>query len=176
MISGKIDVNDFKYQSLSNEELQKKCETFLNTVDVFVEYNKIVNNVVYDIECNVPMIYDIIERIDQRKDYFHYFHSKESSVTEISQAKEVGLLCYWISKYKPLRFKNFFDEQEYYLHKGYSINESFAVFIMESFVLDVKEEAAFFFTENNKTNFVYSLFNRDFSKEALMTFTDSFVE
>ena len=75
-------VNDFDYT------LKRCCEFWE------LDYTKI--------ETNVLLIAKIYKRINQREDYYLYFHSKPDDPRKMSQSKHTALLAFWVLKYKPL--------------------------------------------------------------------------
>lgn len=89
----------FRYQLTEDEWLLKKVEEF---EDFVKECKKKLEIEKYNIQINYVLLLNVFVRIDERKDYFMYFHSEDDSM-HMSLGKEIALEAYWISKYKPLR-------------------------------------------------------------------------
>ncbi len=96
---------------------------------------------------NYPMLYRIVERVDQRRDYYLYFHSNHNHAMFMSQAKETALFCYWLIKYKPISFENAYEESSFFHENGYTINELYAAFLLMSFITGLDEENEKYFNE-----------------------------
>ena len=114
------------------------------------------------------MLYRIIERVDQRRDYYLYFHSNHDHAMHMSQAKETALFCYWLIKYKPISFENGYEEFTFFSENGYTVNEFYAAFLLMSFITGLDEDNAKYFNETAISTLTYSLTNREISKEALI--------
>jgi hypothetical protein len=124
---------------------------------------------------NYPMLYRIVERVDQRRDYYLYFHSNHNHAMLMSQAKETALFCYWLIKYKPISFENAYEESSFFHENGYTINELYAAFLLMSFITGLDEENEKYFNEAAVSTLTYSLTNREISKEALIMYVESFL-
>jgi len=171
MIPASIKEDEFRYQMPTEADLiQRKRE-----IDSLVKSCCDRMEIDSEIETNYCLLSNIIIRVDERKDYYQYFHSTDDSIMKISRGKETALLAYWIVKYKPFRFKNIAEEEQFYLDYKCSFNEVFAASIIMSFIVeetDINEE---FFTPNKLGVMVYDLFNRDISKEAMIMFVEAFI-
>ena len=125
-----ITANDL-YKPLSPQIATEKMDTLQDMISAFLDKSTLDRD---DIECNDILLLKTILRIDQRSDYFVYFHSTINSngdieVDEMSQYKQIALLCFWIIKYKPLRIKDVQKELLYYKYNHCTINEAFAAYI-----------------------------------------------
>lgn len=130
-----------------------------------------------DIDWFLPLLIKIVDRVDQRSDYFTYFHSDiddkgNISPEKMSQYKQIALLCFWIIKYKPLRITNPTVELAYFIKNHCTVNEVFAAYIFVSTVCASK-----FLTENQRdyyrssdymADIFYKFTHHDLSKEALI--------
>lgn len=121
------------------------------------------------------MLCSVAIRVDERKDYYKYFHSTKEATMKISRSKEIALLAYWIVKYKPFRIKSMGAEEEFYCTYRCSFNEVFAAMMIASFLVEVKVVQPDFFTANKLNTMLYDLFNRDISKEAMIMYVESFI-
>lgn len=86
-----ISEEDFRYQLPSNEWLLNKYDEFEEFVR---ECKKKLEIEEYDIEINHILLFNIFVRIDERKDYFMYFHSEDDSM-HMSLGKEIALEAYY---------------------------------------------------------------------------------
>lgn len=172
MRSQKIAEEDFRYQLPEDEWLAKKIdefEEFLNECKKKIEIEE------WEIEINYVLLINIFVRIDERKDYFMYFHSEDDSM-HMSLGKEIALEAYWISKYKPLRIKDLDDEIEFTKKYKVSISDVIAAMLIIAFLIDKDEKLDEFFTAKKINTFIYDIFNRDISKEAMIMYVESFLD
>jgi len=123
------------------------------------------------------MIVDLLVRIDQRRDYYHYFHSGKTKMI-MSQEKNAALLAYWLIKYKPL-YQNKKAMQDYFRKNRYTINESFALSVLKYTLMSIhKDKKSFirdFFSPKNNNVILYNLMHRDMSKEAFILYVTSLI-
>ena len=165
---------DFVYNKPSIESY-KEFENFIfATVRNFKIKLKIVDNV---ININRPILYHIRSRLDQRQDYYKYFHSSENKTTYISQTKETAIICYWLIKYKPISYFNEVSER-YYEKYDCTINEMFALYLLETYIYRVhknKNSVSIFFNQENKRILLYNFMHRDLSKEAFIMYISSLI-
>ena len=165
MIPEKISEKDFQYRRLSNEKIKDFYEQFKELLSDFactVEQTG-------ELEINLPIICRICIRVDQRKDYYMYYHSKSDKIMKMSHEKELALWAYWVCKYKPVRFKNSMDDEHFFNNNGCTISDAFASYIIISAVCAKKRKKAKYFTPSVVEDLYYDLANRDFSKEALIS-------
>lgn len=139
------------------------------------KYQELLDLERYDIEINYSLLCNVILRVDERKDYYKYFHSTEKATMKISRSKEIALLAYWIVKYKPFRIKGMDAEEDFYCTYRCSFNEAFAAMMIVSFLTEVNAVQPGFFTSNKLNTMLYDLFNRDISKEAMIMYVESFI-
>ena len=172
MIPEKIDEKDFKYALPADEwficrkreieEFVKKCKNKAGLEG-------------YEIEINYLLLSNVFIRIDERSDYYKYFHSKEE-VMRMSLEKEVALTAYWITKYKPFCLKNVEQEEDFYYTYKCSISEVLATMLIVFFLCKRDASLKKYFTEKKINTLLYDLFNRDISKEAMIMYVESFVK
>lgn len=103
-----------------------------------------------------------------------YFHSEDDSM-HMSLGKEIALEAYWISKYKPLRIKNYEDEIEFTKKYKVTISDVIAAMLIIGFLIDKNEELDSFFTPKKINTLIYDIFNGDISKEAMIMYVESFL-
>lgn len=171
-----ISPDNFRYNSVSPEFLVECTDKFNKN---FEEYKRVLKAMFKeystDMRVSYPMIYRIIERIDQRKDYYLYFHSNHKHAMRMSQAKEVALFCYWLIKYKPISFEKAYEEFEFFAENGYTVNEFYAAFLLMSFITGLEDNNLKYYSEEAIFILTYSLTNREISKEALILYVESFI-
>ena len=173
MIPNTISENDFRYELLSDRELvsQKvQIEAYLDQVMKKLDISD------FTVQLNYSLLGSILVRVDERKDYYKYFHSDEDQIMHISRGKEVALTAYWFVKYKPLRIHTIEAEERFYETFKCSINEVFAAMMIISFAEGVSSCCKGLFTDGKIRTLVYDLFNRDISKEAMIMYVESFLK
>ena len=171
MKSLKIAEEDFRYQLPEDEWLAKKIDEFEEFLE---ECKKKLELEKYEIEINHVLLINIFVRIDERKDYFMYFHSEDDSM-HMSLGKEIALEAYWISKYKPLRMKRIDDEIDFTKKFKVTISDVVAAMLIIGFLIDKDITLDDYFTEKKINTFIYDIFNRDISKEAMIMYVESFL-
>ncbi len=173
MIPPRIREEDFRYELPADKELSAQKKQFEDRI-----YNVInkLNLTEYQVELNYSILGSILLRVDERKDYYKYFHSTDSQIMRISRGKEVALVAYWIVKYKPLRIIGIDNEERFFQNYKCSFNEVFAAMLIIAFVIEISKEHRNFFTVSKIRTLIYDLFNRDISKEAMIMYVESFVK
>lgn len=171
-----ISPDNFRYNSVPPEYLYECTEKFEENFESYKEVlKKLFKSYSGNMRINYPMLYRIIERVDQRRDYYLYFHSNHDHAMFMSQAKETALFCYWLIKYKPISFENAYEEFNFFSENGYTVNEFYAAFLLMSFITGLDEENIKYFNEAAISTLTYSLTNREISKEALILYVESFL-
>ncbi len=171
-----ISPDDFRYNPVSPEYLVECIDKFKENFEIYKEViGKWFQNYSVDMRINYPMLYRIVERVDQRRDYYLYFHSNHNHAMLMSQAKETALFCYWLIKYKPISFENAYEEFSFFNENGYTVNELYAAFLLMSFITGLDEGNEKYFNEAAVSTLTYSLTNREISKEALIMYVESFL-
>lgn len=176
MIPEGYDESKFRYNPLSPEYVHDTVSEF----EINLEKCKKVmfswlEGYSDDFRINIPMLYRITERIDQRKDYYLYFHSNHTHAMRMSQAKEVALFCYWFLKYKPLSFEVAYDNAKFFEDNSYTLNELYVAYVLITFIVGLDEENERFFNAAAVATLTYSMTNREISKEALILYVESFL-
>ena len=128
-----------------------------------------------EIETNYMILLNVFIRIDERADYYQYFHSK-NEIMHMSTEKEVALAAYWIVKYKPFRLKSISKEEDFYYNYKCTINEVIAAMLIISYLCEKIPKLKDYYTENKINTLVYDLLNRDISKEALIMYVESYIK
>lgn len=166
-----ISEEEFHYCLLTKEAVitsKREMDDFAQKVKKKLELDS------YEIEVNYPLLLTIFIRVDERADYFMYFHSKEE-VMHMSRRKEIALLAFWISKYKPFRLRTVEQEKQFFKYYRCSINEVMAVMLIIGYLCSEDEALKEFFTEKKLNTLIYDMFNRDISKEAIIMYMDAYL-
>lgn len=159
-----------------SQDLFQGAEKFKENIEIYKEImKKQFPEYSTELRINYPMIYRIIERVNQRRDYYLYFHSNHIHSMSMSQAKEIALFSYWFIKYKPLSFESSYEEANFFAENGYTINEWYVAFLLMGFIIGLEEEHLKYFNERAISTLTYSLTNREISKEALIMYVESFL-
>lgn len=172
MKSLNINEDDFRYFLPEDEWLVNKLiefESFLTECKRILEIEEV------EIEINYVLMMNVFVRIDERKDYFMYFHSENDSM-HMSLGKEIALEAYWLSKYQPLRIKDFEKEIDFTKQFKVTISDVIAAMLIIAFLTEYDESLNSFFDEKRINTLVYDIFNRDISKEAMIMYVESFLK
>ena len=154
----------FRYHPLSENELQILWKKHKFIIESFVLNNKYNTN---DIYINENIVMSIIAKVDQRRRYFKYFHG-----LDMSEYKEVALICFWYIKLRPICISQKALSQDLKVYDA--INEKLAVYyLLVSFrcMLEEKNLSTRQLDSLPKkylNEVIYSFTYRDISKEALI--------
>lgn len=168
-----LTVDDL-YKPLSKEIATERMNKLQNMISGFLEKSTLDRDC---IDCNDALLLKTILRIDQRSDYFIYFHSTVTpggkvEIDEMSQYKQIALLCYWIIKYKPLRIIDMRKELAYYKFNHCTVNEAFAAFIFIGQINSAKclskEQKEYYMSQSYISDLFYKFMHHDISKEAMI--------
>lgn len=165
MIPKGMAEKDFVYTPVPEEQIKMFYDEFKELLNDFSNTIKMKAT----LEINIPAVVYICKRVDQRKDYYMYYHTTSNKVMHMSHEKEMGLWAYWVSKYKPIRFTNNADEKRFFLENGCCVSDAFATYIIISIVCHNNKERAAYFVPEKVKELYYDLSNRDFSKEAIIS-------
>lgn len=166
MIPKAISSHDFIYQELPVSKVKKFCNEFYQLLEDFALTVDVSADFV--LEVNDSALVYICKRIDQRKDYYLYYHSTPQKLMHMSHEKELGLLAYWVCKYKVIRFINKEDDERFFIENGCTVSDAFAAYIIISAVCNVNNTRAAYFTPKIVLGMFYDFANRDFCKEAVI--------
>ena len=164
---------DMIYNQLTPEIATERMNDLKRLIYSFLDRSKLRDAV---IEWNDALLLKIIIRVDQRRDYFTYFHSEVDSngnvqVDKMSQYKQVALLCFWIMKYKPLRIVDPTLDLQYCLDNHCTINETFAAYIFISQIMSAsvgEEQKTYYMSDEYINDLRYKFMHHDLSKEAMI--------
>lgn len=163
MIPIGIKEEDFKYRILSDEAI---LEAYNEFKELLIDFSHTVNY--GKLKIIRPVICRICVRVDQRKDYYMYYHSNDDKIMKMSHEKELALWAYWVCKYKPIRFKDEKDDALFFVENDCMVSDAFAAYIIISTVCAGNKKRAKYFSKGIVENLYYDMANRDFSKEAII--------
>lgn len=165
MLPEGITEDKFIYNSLDSKQVLDFYNKFNNLLKDFARTIKQKGK----LEVNLSIIGRISIRVDQRKDYYMYYHSTREEIMRMSHEKEMALWSYWVSKYKPIRFVKQKDDEDFFSTHGCTVSDAFAAYIIISIVCANNRKRAKYFTDKVVLDLYYDFANRDFSKEALIS-------
>ncbi len=156
------------YQARSLEKVKEDFAKYVNSIKDFLSQNQcdMEQDGIYWDE---NVIFSISSKVDQRRDYFKYFHQ-----LDMSEYKETALIAFWVIKLQPLQMRHGED------HKALSsINEKLALYFILSILRGILQRKGEPTTVLDSLplpyvkELVYSFRYRDLSKEALILLVES---
>jgi hypothetical protein len=161
----------FLYTDLPDKEMLQRLERFQ---DMLANFNSFYKGKFEGYTYSIPLIFEIFKRIDQRADYYLYFHSDPKKPMKMSQTKEIALMAFWIIKYKPLSLPGDWANS-LFIKKNCTINEYFAAYCIASYAVELssRNDIVSYFRPENNDILVYNFMHRDISKEAMILYVDS---
>ena len=165
------DADKFMYTNLPETVMLQCLDRFKN---LLANFNSLFKGYFEGYTYSIPIVCEIFKRIDQRADYYMYFHSDPKSPMKMSQTKETALMAFWILKYKPLSLPAY-KANQLFIEKNCTINEYFAVYCIASCACELSPRADILscFTPKKINILVYNFMHRDISKEAMICYVDS---
>jgi len=168
----RTNTDGFWYDEIPADRMLRHLKDFDATLDGCAQFWGLDRSA---INYNIPLVQNIYKRIDQRADYYLFFHSKKDDLMRMSQTKAVSLLAFWIIKYKPI-CQPLVIAQDLYLKCGCTVNELYAAYIIASLAVEKSlrsDISIYFFQPEVLKNMVYNLMHRDLSKEAIILYVNS---
>jgi hypothetical protein len=163
MLPSNVKSEDFKYRRLPGKDIIDFLKVFEKFLDDFAQKKGIVRE---SFSFNMALIVEIAIRLDQRRDYYHYFHSSP----QMLQSKDFALLSYWTIRYKPfVQARNL--AQIFYQENKCSINELIALSIIERDIFSLpnidcdKVEQAF---DKMRASLLHTFMHTDVTKESML--------
>jgi hypothetical protein len=132
---------------------------------------------------NKNVLYEILNKVEQRKEYFRIFHN-----INISEFKQIALTVFWTLKLKPifLKYNDELVENDYEIKdpvRDYvSINEAFGIYMIIHGLRALKENSdnnssnkriSDFFTNDYIYELRYTFYYRDISKESMILLVET---
>lgn len=168
IIDEKNTVSLPKYKDLSIEETKNGLNRIVNLWNAFVNSND-KNLDKSNIDINERNLSEVIERVNKRKYHYDIYHN----MNELSEIREIALLCYWIAKLKP------FTVLDNNSPLRNSANEFFCVYLIMAIIEYLTEKAGKEFempSDSLIKDTVYVLKYRDLSKEAIILYVSSIAQ
>jgi len=165
------NIDGFIYNSLPSTVMLQRLDKFEK---LLANFNSLFKGYFEGYEYSIPLIQEIYKRIDQRADYYLYFHSDPKSPMKMSETKEIALMAFWILKYKPLSLP-VQKEIELFYKYNCTVNEFLAFFCIYSYAKKAspRKDINSYFCRKNLKVLVYTFMHRDISKEAMLCYVDS---
>jgi hypothetical protein len=139
------------------------------TVKSFIEkLNQYLSNFpdshgIHDIAANMNIMYEVAERIEKRRVYFHIFYD-----VSMGELNEISLVCFWILKLHPFFSKSLQSDV---------LNTKIAIYLFLTTVSYAARESGKHVNTSGKLveNLYYAFRFRDLSKEAIMALAESLI-
>lgn len=166
------------YIKLNPNEIEEKISKLLELWDRFIDdvktlYVDKLKNITEDFfeqksledlyEVNLFALREVFERTHQRADYFDRYHER----LKMSDFKEIGLIAFWIAKFKPFHLEAEVFNEAFALR----INEEFALYFIFNSIANyiVEQNQKYRLSRINSelyNELLYTMQYRDLSKEA----------
>ncbi len=122
-----------------------------------------------DLEVCQETLYNIFKKIEQRRVYFHIYHTEPNGKPmELGELNEGSLFCFWILKQMPFR-------HNFYRNNFLNAKIALCVFMNSVNYYAVKNSKKANLTDSIIKDMYYSFIYRDLSKEAIMALAKSLV-
>jgi hypothetical protein len=135
-----------------------KMESYLHNISdiIKIDHKKI--------ETSIDIIYEIIERIEKRRIYFHIYYNG----CKMGELNEGALMCFWINKLNPFHLNGIPNN---------ILNAKIALCLFLNILHyhTQKENIILNITENMVNDIYYAFRFRDLSKEAIMILAESLI-
>lgn len=170
MVKTLMNDNNFRYTPLSEDEYKALWDKHISIIENFIKNNGYDPS---DLYVNEKSVLSIIAKVAQRSKYFQYFHG-----LNMSEFKEVSLICFWYIKLKPICIANDSNSKRQSLEYE-AINEKLALYYLLSTYRSMlgKQNLPTTVLDNLPKEYIreilYSFEYRDISKEALILLVES---
>jgi hypothetical protein len=149
------------FTSLDKKTIQNmllKISNYLHNVSDII---KIDHN---EIDTSMDIMYEIIERIEKRRIYFHIYYNG----CKMGELNEGALMCFWIIKLNPFHYNGIANN---------ILNAKIALCLFMNMLHyhTQKEEIKLNITENIVNDIYYAFRFRDVSKESIMLIAESLI-
>lgn len=124
-----MSVEDKICKPLSETTLREQTNNLINEFNKFAKHSNLDPR---RIGIERPYLPLILQRVEKRRQYFHYFHDD----MEINEVKQAALVAYWVLKFRPFSYQSDgrsdpMTESES-IEKYKALNERFAFFYILS--------------------------------------------
>lgn len=155
------------YIPLSDDETKNLFEDHKLIINSFIEGNHQIADL---IKIDESALYSLITKVEQRRQYFKYFHG-----LNMSEYKEIGLVSFWYIKYHPIYIDETIQKAKAIPNASIEfINEKIAVYYIlvtlrkMATVCNIKKDALDVITDKYVKDLIYSFSHRDISKESMI--------
>ena len=159
----------YGYIPPSSNILKEEVDHILN---VFYKYVKEKGIEKREIFIDYDILGKIAVRLDQRCEYFKIYHKN----TYLSEMRRVGILAYWIIKYKPFEIKM---GDPYAWQNKIKINETIALHMIMCMVVRLvcrDDSKHLNISDSYRKKILHSFTEHDLTKEAFMIVAESLYE
>jgi len=155
-----------RYEQMSVDELASQVAAFERMLKKFLLLAGYPSDIKYNVD--VRAIVEIITRVDKRTAYYSFFHNGN----KIHEMKRLGILVYWLLKFKPITIV---DER---ITKGnlaakeeaFEFNEKFALSLIYSGLMNFgKMQTVPAKDSAIHKNLLYAFKYRELSQDSIMT-------
>ncbi|GHS93790.1 hypothetical protein FACS1894139_16750 [Planctomycetales bacterium] len=153
------------YQHIPTPNLLKMVGVLRDMIRKFlVEEEKYPDDLKFDI--SLLDLIDIVVRVDQRVDYFKFFHQE----MKVNEAKRFGLFVYWIVRLRPIRIVD--DRYRIYPNSS-RVNERFALHFLTAGLRKLERHQSLVNDKCLQGMLLHSLRYRSITLDAMMVLADS---
>jgi len=150
------------FTSLDKKTIQNmlaKISSYLHNISdiIKIDYRKI--------DTSMDIMYEIIERIEKRRIYFHIYYNG----CKMGELNEGALMCFWILKLNPFHLNGIANN---------ILNAKIALCLLMNMLHyhTQKENIKLNISENIVNDIYYAFRFRDLSKEAIMILAESLIK
>jgi hypothetical protein len=135
-----------------------KMSSYLSNISDIMKINH------QEINTSMDIMYEIIERVEKRRVYFHIFYDR----CKMGELNEGALMCFWILKLHPFNHNRISNN---------ILNAKIALCLFMNMLHyhTRKENIKLIITENIVNDIYYAFRFRDLSKEAIMILAESLI-
>jgi len=140
------------------QNMLSKMASYLNNISdiIKIDYKKI--------DTSMDTMYEIIERVEKRRIYFHVFYNG----CKMGELNEGSLMCFWIIKLMPFHLEGISNNI-------LNVKIALCLFMNVLHYHAQKENIKLNITEKMVNDIYYSFRYRDLSKEAIMILAESLI-
>jgi len=157
---------DARYEQMSVDELGLEAASFERMLKTFLIIAGYPNDLKYNVD--VRAVVEIITRVDKRTAYYSFFHNGN----KIHEMKRVGILVYWLLKFKPITITDdrVVNGNLDVLEKAFVFNEEFTLSLIYSGLMNFGEMKTIPKKDSEiHKNLLYAFKYRELSQDSIMT-------
>lgn len=160
----------YVYDPLKAYQIYDERQSLLNELQKYISKQGDIS--LEDVDVNLPLISEILIRVDKRREYFVIYHNK----MRMNEFKKTALIIFWILKFKP--FCVIHDDLK--LKRKYEcINEAFCIFLLLSVLKKASEDRGIEhldISQDYLDNLKHAFRYWDLSKEAIIVIAETLNE